>query len=240
MDNLEQQFDKYFEIYGKDEMMNLIHKYELDKTPNIIVSHKKNLATLKDISELERFIQYLNEQNVLFTSKGAQEFSILWKNYDLIKKNNANKKTLEEFKGDEDNPDEKYKEVHSDETIRNLVDGVNALLLDKTDEMIFDKVSDVEVMLTKQMQKKTDKKATFEQAENLSKQNKELQQDVKRMTEHNEMIQKDLKKMEESLPSNIEKFYSSKDLSRYFLYGVLLTVLLIIILGIGISFLMNK
>ncbi len=126
MDNLEQQFDKYFEIYGKDEMMNLIHKYELDKTPNIIVSHKKNLATLKDISELEKFIQYLNEQNVLFTSKGAQEFSILWKNYDLIKKNNANKKTLEEFKGDEDNPGEKYKEVHSDETIRNLVDGVNA------------------------------------------------------------------------------------------------------------------
>ena len=226
MENLE-QFKKYFEKFGKEPMMELIKKYGLEKTPNIVVSHQKNLTALNDISELTRFIEYLEKNDKLFVSKGAQEYSILWKNYVLVTKDINNKKTLEEFAGEED--DILSKNVHDgqyDDKLQDIADSVHALLQDECDVKIFDKVSDVELMLAKQMKKKTDKKATYEQVENLSKQNK--------------LMQEGLKKMEETLPSNIEKFYGQKDLSRYFFYGVLLTIALIIILGFGMNLLMNK
>ena len=205
-----QNLEKLKSEYGEEAMNQIFEDYQLDAENNILSSYASSIVKqIGSAEELREFLDLFAESKDLKSNYSAGIINGILKNF-LFKKMMQKSERIETFEEDEE-IDEKDR---SFEMLENIKEDTNSLIdmlvSDKSDFNIYQEIVEVHELLKGQLTK-TEKKATYQQVEDLSKNIS------------------DIKKV---LPNEVEKLYTTKDLLIMFGMGIGLTLIIIILISI--------
>ena len=241
--------EKKFEF---DSIVKKIEELGWDKDNNIIITYYQNIIGSLDTTEkVCGFMDWFDKEKngVDVTNFNVSTVSSLLKKYRIWVVDSGRTENVETMMDEQDTSNDLYNGTSEDnETNACCVDNSQVIeSLDNLTRVVYDThktvndinendvtlktyeaIGSMEILLRNQMKQKTMKKASFEQVEGLSK-------DVKGLINRSESMQTVVERIDGALPKTVEKMYTSLDITKAILLGIVGCLGGIFIIAFGIK-----
>lgn len=228
--------EKKFEV---DSIVKKIEELGWDKDNNIIITYYQNIIGSLDTTEkVCGFMDWFDKEKngVDVTNFNVSTVSSLLKKYRIWVVDSGRTENVETMMDEQDTSNDLYNDT-SDEHETNACCVDNSQVIESLDNLTrvvydthktvndinendltlktYEAIGSMEKLLRNQMKQKTMKKASFEQVEGLSK-------DVKGLINRSESMQTVVERIDGALPKTVEKMYTSLDITKAILLGIII------------------